>query len=117
MNPAPQGPPPLHYATPPQYTMAPKSGRFGRGLLGWCLFIGLTVMLVILVRNKSEPRSVDLALSDFHDLLRAGRVEYVTIEGDELRGKLLQQQNIPPAGATPILYFRVNLPPNMSADW
>jgi cell division protease FtsH len=117
MNPAPPGSAPLHYATPPQYTMPPRSSRFGRGLLGWCLFIGLTVMLVVLVRNKSQPRSTEIALSDFHELLRAGKVEYVTIEADELRGKLLQQQLVPGSGAQTVLYFRVSLPENMSGDW
>jgi ATP-dependent Zn protease len=117
MNPAPPGSAPLHYAVPPQYSIPPSSGRFGRGLLGWVLFIGLSVMLIVLVRNRSAPPAADIPLSTFHDLLRAGRVESVSIEGDELRGKLQQQQVVPAVGAKQVLHYRVSLPANVSSDW
>jgi ATP-dependent Zn protease len=118
MDPAPPGSAPLNYAVPPKYSMPPKPrGAFGRGLLGWVLFIGLAVMLLLVLRNRAHPPSGEIALSDFHELLRAGKVEYVTIQDDELQGKLQQQQAIPAAGMKQVLYFRVSLPPNMSSDW
>ena len=46
----------------------PPSGgmRFGRGLFGWVLFIGLAIMLFMLLNNMKGRQSTVISLSDFY---------------------------------------------------
>jgi ATP-dependent Zn protease len=118
MNPAPPGSAPLNYATPPRYSMSPKPrGGLRRGLLGWILVIGLVFAVIMAVRNKSSPEMTEIPLSDFHRLLREGKIEQVTIEDAEVHGKLDRQVYVPAVPTKPILYFRAALPANTASNW
>ena len=118
MNPPPQGPPPLQYG---QYSLPPQidRARFGRGLLGWLLFIALAaVLFVVLAGNRSNPAQTEIPLSEFYRLLRDERVEQVTIGDTEVRGKLTGEVHVSTAvGAKKVLHFRATLPQGMGTNW
>ncbi len=80
--------------------------KFGRGVFGWVLFIGLVIMLFLLLQQ--QPRGYrDITWSDFSRQLTESNVKKVVIEGDEIRGefhKALAGQ--PPAQ----VLFRTSIP-------
>ena len=83
--------------------------RFGRGLFGWVLFIGLVVMLFMLL-NQNRNRSTEIPLSNFFTALDGGKVQTLTIEGDEISGKLKGNgEPIGPAGQM-VTDFRTVVP-------
>jgi cell division protease FtsH len=67
--------------------------RFGRGLLGWVLFIGLAIMLFILV-NKNNSSQTLIPLSEFELALKNDEVQSATIDGDEIRGEFTEKKSI-----------------------
>src|SRR5438045_9636624 len=103
-----QAPPPfrMDYASP----MTTKYGRrFGRGIFGWVLFIGLAIMLFLLLRQQ-RTSTQDISLSEFKDSLVAGKVRTVQVESDEIVG---QFNTADPNSDR----FRVQLPEGMGASW
>ena len=92
---------PLNYMAP---NPAPPL-RFGRGLFGWVLFLGIAVMLFMLL-SKRQTTSATLPLSVFVQRLEAKQITSVVLEGDEIAGTT-------PGGGR----FRTPLPPGMSGDW
>src|SRR4051812_17827758 len=87
--------------------------RFGRGVFGWVLFIGLAVLLFMLVQKQNRVPSIDLSL--FWTQLDQGKISELTLESDEIRGKFY------PAFKNPkgedITDFRTTLPPNAIMDF
>jgi len=59
--------------------------KFGRGLLGWVLFIALAVMLFVLL-NQGNRNQAMIAYSEFESRLEADKVAKAEIEGDKLVG-------------------------------
>ena len=92
----------LDYMTPPP---APARVRFGRGVLGWVLFIGLSVMLFFLLSSKQGPYRT-LPLSAFVQRLETGQISSIVLDGDEISGTTA-------AGGG----YRTTLPPGMSGNW
>jgi cell division protease FtsH len=80
--------------------------RFGRGLFGWVLFIGLAIMLFMLLNNMKGRQSTVISLSEFYKNLDADRIEYVQIEGNEAVGKYKEPQ---PGQTGAVQQFRVKL--------
>src|SRR5437868_7779699 len=78
--------------------------RFGRGLFGWMLFIGLAVMLFLLLQ-KTKTSFTPIAVSEFEGRLVDDKVRSATIEGDEITGDFSPEQNIPGL-SKPITKFR-----------
>jgi len=74
---------------------APPNGgmRFGRGLLGWVLFIGLAIMLFILVKGSNTTQTL-IPLSEFETALNEDKVASLTIDGDEVRGEFSDERSI-----------------------
>ncbi len=60
--------------------------RFGRGLFGWFLFIGLAVMLVFVLNSKNKSAQ-DVTMSELETQANAGNVAEMTIDGETIRGK------------------------------
>jgi cell division protease FtsH len=88
--------------------------RFGRGLFGWVLFIGLAVMLFLLISNKSKAYH-PIDTSTFWSKLADGRVRTLTIEGDEVVGEFVGQgEQIDDKTVT---RFRTSFPTGTSSDW
>src|SRR5437588_13031388 len=75
----------------PRKTIRPATGpggmKFGRGVFGWVLFIGLAIMLFILLKNQ-QMGTQDIAWSELQAKLKAQDVRTLTIESDQLVGEL-----------------------------
>ena len=85
--------------------------RFGRGLLGWFLFIGLALTLVFLLNQKNHAYK-RIGVSDvIHHL---GNLQALEIDGDELNGSFLSAQLI---GTEKVTEFTASLAVGQSADW
>ncbi len=81
----------------------PNGGmRFGRGLFGWVLFIGLAVMLFLLMRQQSTTRT-EIDYSVFRHKLERGEVRKLVIEGAEGHGEMVEAEGVKE--------FRVKLTP------
>src|SRR5687767_13891733 len=67
--------------------------KFGRGLLGWVLFIALAVMLFVLLNqgNRGQPQ---IAYSEFERLLAADRVATLQVEGLKAVGEFSNPETI-----------------------
>src|SRR3954463_11240096 len=61
--------------------------RFGRGLFGWVLFIGLAVMLFIVLQSKNK-NAQDISMSELEAQANAGNIAELVIDGETVRGKL-----------------------------
>jgi hypothetical protein len=59
--------------------------KFRNGLLGWLLFIGLAVMLVMLVQH-SKGSLTEIPQNEFFARLEKGEVEKLVIEDPEVTG-------------------------------
>src|SRR5829696_6334710 len=95
------------------------SFRFRNGLLGWLLFIGLAVMLVLLVKSKANPASTEIPVGDFMRLLEEDKVETVRVEDPDVSGKLSNEQllpNVSGAGTKKILHYKTTFPQNYIAN-
>src|SRR3954471_21266980 len=67
---------------------APGGGggmRFGRGLFGWFLFIGLAVMLFIVLQSKNKSAQ-DVSMSELEQQANAGNVTEFVIDGETVKG-------------------------------
>jgi ATP-dependent Zn protease len=98
----------------PPYSMGqapaptPRHGRFGRGLFGWVLFIGIAAMLFMLLSKKNKVYQT-VPLSEFIKRLEAKQVQAVSIEGDEIFGTVANSRSGGP--------IRADLPPGLSGNW
>src|ERR1700733_6153151 len=88
--------------------------RFGRGVFGWVLFIGLAVMLFMLVQKQSRNYT-PINLDTFWTNLNNGKVKELTISGDEIQGQF--SQKIPSPNSPDIEFFRTTLPTGTSSGW
>src|SRR5881227_615909 len=89
--------------------------RFGRGLFGWILFIGLAIMLIALFQMKGKTY-VAISLSEFKTHLDGDKVQSLVIDGDEVTGEF--RGNIPITGGPPqgVHNFRTALPQGTSQN-
>src|SRR3954470_21044521 len=98
--------------TPERSTPGRKNGRpnpagngmkFGRGLLGWVLFIALAVMLFVLLNqgNRNQPQ---IAYSEFESRLKVDKVASFEIDNDKLVGEFSNPETID-GNATPVKKF------------
>jgi len=85
--------------------------RFGRGVFGWVIFIGLAVMLLVLLQSNRKAHDT-VAFSEFHEMLKAGNVKEYVVDGDEITGVY----TVPQPG-TEILNFKVIVPSGSSGVW
>ena len=67
--------------------------RFRNGLLGWLLFIGLAVMLVMLVQH-SKTGVTTIPANEFFLKLNADKVASITVEEPEVTGKFNEPETI-----------------------
>jgi cell division protease FtsH len=86
--------------------------RFGRGLMGWFLVIGVALALVYLV-NYNKHTYVKIGESDL--IANLGKVESMDFDGDEIDGTFLEAQRI--GKDTGIKDFIVALSPGESSSW
>src|SRR5687768_16314977 len=91
----------------PQRNPAGANGmKFGRGLFGWVLFIGLVVMLFVLLQgNRAAQGKVDY--SEFESRLFNDKVSWIRFTGDKIEGEFI---NLEPIGQDQVKKFYVELP-------
>src|SRR5947199_3756939 len=75
----------------PRKPVRPPTGpggmKFGRGVFGSVLFIGLAIMLFILLKQQ-QSNTQDIAWSELKEKLSNGQVRTLMIESDQLIGEL-----------------------------
>ncbi|HEX8911981.1 MAG TPA: ATP-dependent zinc metalloprotease FtsH [Humisphaera sp.] len=93
--------------------------RFRSGLVGWLLFIGLAVLLVMLVNNSNRTK-VEIPASEFWNYFNERKVAELTVEGDEISGKLRARETLISVtgqkSAEPTTDFRVQFPTGFMAE-
>ncbi|HEX3358658.1 MAG TPA: ATP-dependent metallopeptidase FtsH/Yme1/Tma family protein, partial [Tepidisphaeraceae bacterium] len=74
----------------PRKTVRPPSGpggmKFGRGIFGWVLFIGLAIMLFVLLKNQ-QVGTMDMSWSDLKEKLANSSIKSLKIESDQISGE------------------------------
>jgi cell division protease FtsH len=82
--------------------------KFGRGLLGWVLFIALAVMLFVLLNqgNRNQPQ---IAYSEFESRLKQDKVVEIDIQNDKVVGEFINPETID-GNATQVKKFFIELP-------
>jgi cell division protease FtsH len=100
---------PINYATP--YT--PRQPKFGRGLMGWLLFVALAAVLFVWLR-QSNTATVPVPLSTVYREVSRGNVNRIFIDGDDLTGNFTRPVVVRSRGVT---VFRCGLPPGLSGNW
>jgi cell division protease FtsH len=92
--------------------------RFGRGVFGWMLFIGLAVLLVMLVQ-KQKGGYQTIAISDFWTQLDNSNIKEMTLESDEIHGTLNREAQITvaPNNTVAVTSFRTELLPGQAMDF
>src|SRR5438270_12045776 len=90
--------------------------RFGRGLFGWILFIGLAIMLIALFQMKGKTYFT-ISLSEFKTHLDNDKVQTLLIDGDEVTGEF--RQNVSVVGGPPqvVRAFKTSLTQGVSQCW
>jgi cell division protease FtsH len=90
--------------------------RFGRGLFGWILFIGLAIMLIALFQMKGK-QYVTISFSEFENKWVADRVKTITIDGDDLKGEFNSDKEVVAGVQTPVQFFYTPMPAGMASNW
>src|SRR3954464_648204 len=80
--------------------------KFRNGLLGWLLFIGLAVMLVMLVQ-RSKGTATTIPVNEFLDNLRDNKVLTMVVEDPDISGKLDEGAKTPSAGTKTVTMYKV----------
>jgi len=90
--------------------------KYRSGLVGWLLFIGLAVLLVMLVRGGNRTQQ-KIATGDFMNVFLADKVLSLKVEGDEVSGKLKEKTNLTVDGTSqPVTEFRAEFPTGYMAE-
>src|SRR5579863_5211513 len=87
--------------------------RFGRGLMGWLLFVAVAALLFVWLKQAS-PGSATIPISTFWQQSQAHNIEKLTIDDTEVNGKFKNAINI--NGQPHVDKFKVNIPQGM-ATW
>ena len=67
--------------------------KFGRGLFGWVLFIGLAVMLFVLLQGNRAAQG-EIEYSEFESRLDQDKVAWIRFTGDKIEGEFTEPQVI-----------------------
>jgi cell division protease FtsH len=89
--------------------------RFGRGLFGWVLFIGLAVMLFIVLQSNKK-NATDISMNELDVQARNKNIAELVVDGETIRGKFKNPQQI---GQVPnVTQFRCDVPqPQVTSPW
>src|SRR5688572_8683054 len=93
----------------------PNGGmRFGRGLFGWVLFIGLAVMLFIVLNSKSRS-ATDIPLTEMEVQATNGNIKALTIDDHVVRADLVT--GIQVGNANNVTRVRTEVPAHVVGQW
>ena len=86
--------------------------RFGRGLLGWLLFVAVAALLFIWLKQQATPYQT-VAFSTFWQQVEHQNIEKMVIDDSDISGKFRTEQVVPNVVGR-VSNFRTYLPPNFS---
>src|SRR5262245_14781410 len=84
---------------------APPGMKFGRGIFGWAVFIGLVAMLFVLLKT-SQGGTSDVRWTDFEEQLVATTVREMKLDADAIDGEF----NTAPAATGGNVKFHTVMP-------
>ena len=87
--------------------------RFGRGLLGWLLFVAVAALLFVWLKQQS-PGSTTIPLNVFWQQVEHTNIEKMVIDGDEVQGKFAREALV---NGQRVLNFKTNLPGGTAQSW
>src|SRR4051795_12726359 len=89
--------------------------RFGRGLFGWVLFIGLAVMLFIVLQSNKKSAQ-DISMSELEVQANNGTIAELIIDNETIRGRFTKPVQV---GNNPnATQFRCEIPAaQVSSPW
>ncbi|HSU67412.1 MAG TPA: ATP-dependent zinc metalloprotease FtsH, partial [Tepidisphaeraceae bacterium] len=89
--------------------------KFGRGLLGWLLFVAVAALLFVWLKQAS-PGPTTISLGEFWQKVEAANspIKSIVIDENELTGDFKTEQVFGPQRVT---HFRVNLPVGTVSQW
>src|SRR3954470_6621018 len=90
----------------------PPGMKFGRGIFGWALFIGLVIMLFVVLKRE-QGNAYDLPVGNFRTEVDNGNVRTVALEADEAKGEFVN----PPAYVGGATKFTTTLTPGLTSQW
>src|SRR3954471_20774899 len=90
----------------------PPGMKFGRGIFGWALFIGLGVMLFVLLKRE-QGNPYDLPIGQFRTEVDNGNIKTVELDADEAKGEF----NTPPAFANGATRSKTTFTPGRTSQW
>src|SRR6476661_2566094 len=88
--------------------------KFGRGVFGWVLFIGLAVMLFMLL-NQNGQNFRDVSLNDLLHQLENGKVKEMVIDGAEAQGTFTEP--FADSGGSSITKFKTTVSAGTVPEW
>jgi cell division protease FtsH len=89
--------------------------RFGRGLFGWVLFIGLAVMLFIVLQSNKK-NATEVSMSELETQAKNQNVAELVVDGEVVRGRFHKPIQVGTNGN--VTQFRTDVPtPQISSDW
>ena len=92
------------------------SMKFGRGLMGWVLFVALAIMLVYVVA-KSKANYQYIPFGEF--MKKTDKLESLTVEGETFTGKFVSPQTIQikPRESHQVTLFQTEAPAGATQNW
>src|SRR6185437_16090431 len=87
--------------------------KFGRGLLGWLLFVAVAALLFVWLKQTS-PGYAKIDFTNFWQQVEGSNVKSLVIDGSEITGKLKEQRTF---GDQNVTNFHTDLPDGMGTQW
>ena len=71
----------------------PSNGgmRFGRGVFGWVLFIGVAILLFLYLNHQGRTRQ-EIKINEFYEKLDSNQIQELRITCDEVAGTLKTEE-------------------------
>lgn len=89
---------------------SPAPSPPARQLTPWLIMaLGLVALALVLGRISPPPARTEISYSHFKELIRAGEVQQVTLQGELAEGQLYRDKVLNP-GAAPVRHFSARLP-------
>lgn len=89
--------------------------RFGRGIFGWVLFIGVIILLFLYLQNQGPVRT-EISIDEFYAKRDAGDIKEAKIVADGVEGSFYEGREANTGNGTKIKDFRVVFPVGVTQD-
>ena len=90
--------------------------RFGRGVLGWVVFIGLALLIVYMLQMNKQSYT---KIGESELFSHMADVQSIEIDTDEVNGAFMKPITVPDVhgNTATVANFNVQLQPGESSDW